>query len=416
MTLSPGHSDRLAAAKLWLISAASRSGPDAPRDLPYLAHALYALIPVPSSDVPTMTCDERWHIYINTDWVETAPIPTIGAELAHLTWHLLHDHAGRAHDLRVDATTAPAWQCAGDAAIEPTLRADSLNPGRLPRAMDLGLPPGRSAEEYYAALSGLPPATGEEGGGQPDQPGCGSGCDGLARGHELPPDFELAEIGPDDARAIRRRVAIDYRDHITRRGTEPGDAWRWTQQILEPTVAWAPLLSSAVRRAIGWTNGNTTYTYTRRSRRQSALPKVVLPGTRRPVPNVALIIDTSGSVDDQLLGRALGEVDGALRGLGVSGSSVTVLACDAAVHTVGRVRKARDTRLAGGGGTDMRAGITAAAELRPRPDVIVVFTDGYTPWPDQAPPGSVVIAALLGRPEHTLPPSPDWARRIECRI
>ncbi len=111
-----------------------------------------------------------------------------------------------------------------------------------------------------------------------------------------------------------------------------------------------------------------------------------------------------------------GEVDGALRGLGVTGSSVTVLACDAAVHTVTRVRKARDTALAGGGGTDMRAGITAAAALRPRPDVIVVFTDGYTPWPDQGPPGSAVVAAVLGRPEHILPPSPDWATRIECRL
>jgi len=167
---------------------------------------------------------------------------------------------------------------------------------------------------------------------------------------------------------------------------------------------------------VAWTNGNTQYTYTRRSRRQSAVPNVLLPGTRRPVPNVALVIDTSGSVDDHLLGRALGEVDGALRGLGVTGSSVTVLACDTAVQSVTRVRNARDTTLAGGGGTDMAAGITAAAALRPRADVIVVFTDGHTPWPHQAPPGQAVIAAILGRPEHTLPPSPDWAKRIECRL
>jgi predicted metal-dependent peptidase len=167
---------------------------------------------------------------------------------------------------------------------------------------------------------------------------------------------------------------------------------------------------------VAWTNGNTHYTYTRRSRRQSALPSVVLPGTRRPVPNVAFVVDTSASVDDLLLGRALGEVDGALRGLGVSGSSVTVLACDAVVQTVERVRSARDARLAGGGGTDMRVGLRAAGELRPRTDVIVVFTDGYTPWPDAAPPGASVIAALLGREGYTMPPTPAWTRRIECRL
>ena len=147
-----------------------------------------------------------------------------------------------------------------------------------------------------------------------------------------------------------------------------------------------------------------------------ALPNVVLPGTRRPVPNVAFVVDTSGSVDDTLLARALGEVDGALRGLGVSGSSVTVLSCDAAVHTVQRVRSARGAKLAGGGGTDMRVGVAAAEELRPRPDVIVVFTDGYTPWPQSAPPGASVIVALLGRGGYTMPPTPPWGRRIECRL
>jgi predicted metal-dependent peptidase len=134
------------------------------------------------------------------------------------------------------------------------------------------------------------------------------------------------------------------------------------------------------------------------------------------VPNVAIVVDTSGSIDDTLLARALGEVDGALRGLGVSDAAVTLLACDAAVQTVERVRSARDARLAGGGGTDMRAGIATASSQRPRPDLIVVFTDGYTPWPDQPPPGSAVIAGILGRPEHVLPPSPGWAHRIECRL
>ncbi len=422
MKLAASDADRLSAAKLWLISPSGERGDGSPRDLPYLAHALYALIPVPSDTVSTMTCDEYWRVYVNPTWLQTAPVPDIAAQLVHLTWHLLHDHAGRARDLRVDAATAADWQQAADAALEPTLRADALAPAGFLTAKDVGLAPDRSAEEYYAGLSRLPMSTGgcgsESAEPQSVSPaiGCGSGCDGLSRSYELPPGLDLGEVGPDAARQIRRRVAIDYRGQRTGRGTERGDAWRWTERILEPKIAWQPLLGTAVRRAVGWTNGNTDYTYSRRSRRQSALPNVVLPGTRRPVPNVALVIDTSGSVDDELLGRALGEVDGALRGLGVTGSSVTVLACDAAVHTVTRVRKARDVTLAGGGGTDLRVGIAAAAALRPRADVVVVFTDGYTPWPHQPPPGSAVIVAMLGRDGDVLPPSPEWAKRIDCRL
>ena len=283
-------------------------------------------------------------------------------------------------------------------------------------ASELGLPGGLSAEEYYATLSRLPASDPSNSSSLAPNAGCGSGCDGIPRTHELPPGLDVGHIDRADAQQIRRLVAIAYREHITQRGDKPGDAWRWSQDILEPKIAWEPLLAAAVRRAVAWTNGNTQHTYTRRSRRQSALPNVVLPGTRRPVPNVAFVIDTSGSVDDTLLARALGEVDGALRGLGVSGSSATVLSCDAAVQTVSRVRSARAAKLAGGGGTDMRVGLVAADQLRPRADVIVVFTDGYTPWPETAPPGASVIVALLGREGYTMPPTPRWARRIECRL
>jgi len=41
--------------------------------------------------------------------------------------------------------------------------------------------------------------------------------------------------------------------------------------------------------------------------------------------------------------------------------------------------RAHDVKLLGGGGTDMGAGLARAAELRPKPDIIVVLTDGTLP-------------------------------------
>lgn len=414
--------NKLAAAKLWLISAAPdhhAGGPaERPRDLPYLAHALYALVPVACPEVSTISGDEHWRAYINPDWLTAAPVPEVAAELAHLVWHLLSDHTERARDQHVDTTTAEQWTQAADATVAHTLATDRLFPPHARPARELGLPPGRSAEEYYASLSRMP-TTPSDGGTHttlPSGAGCGSACDGLRREHELPPDAEAAAVRHEDASQIRRSVAIEYRDHATQRGDKPGDAWRWAEQILEPTVAWESLLAGAVRRAVGWTNGRVEYTHTRPSRRQSAVPRVVLPGMRRPTPNVAIVVDTSGSVDDALLGRALGEVDGALRALGVGDSAVTVYACDAAVHTVAKVRRARDTALAGGGGTDLRVGIRAAAEQRPHADLIVVFTDGYTPWPAEPPAGTAMIAAMLGRDRRHLPPTPGWATRVECLL
>ena len=124
-----------------------------------------------------------------------------------------------------------------------------------------------------------------------------------------------------------------------------------------------------------------------------------------------MVVDTSGSVDDAMLGQALAEVDGALQAGGVRRESVTVLTCDAQVGPAQRVRSAAQVRLAGGGGTDLRVGIDAAAALRPRPQLLVVLTDGRTPWPAAPPSGVRVVVALLERSD-VVPPA--WATVVRA--
>ena len=74
--------------------------------------------------------------------------------------------------------------------------------------------------------------------------------------------------------------------------------------------------------------------------------------------------------------------------------------------------------LLGGGGTDMGEGITQALALRPRPSIIVVLTDGFTPWPAEAPRGAkVVVGVIEGRRGigpwmHRGPAPPSWARVV----
>jgi len=415
--------DRLAAAKLWLVSP--------PADQPYLATALYAIHPVATSDVPTLTADTAWRLYLNPLWLASTPVPLVARQLAHVTWHLLAEHADRAATLDVGRDGAAAWRTATDVTVGEILERSGLADHGLPAAQPLGLRPGRSAEEHFAVLGRLPavpagaapPGHGladgrggaDDGRGSADD-GCGSAADGLGRGYEVPAGADLPRVDALQAGEIRRRVAIEFRRHVTSRGTEPGEALRWVQHLLDPVVPWSQVLGAAVRRAAGWANGVTDYTYSRPSRRQAASPRVVLAATRRPLPRVAVVVDTSASMDDGLLAQALGEVDGAIRGLGVPGGDVTVLACDAAVHAVSTVRRGRDVPLAGGGGTDLREGLAAAASSRPRPDVVVVLTDGYTLWPLHPPRATATVVAVLHRRGDAPPPTPPWATRVECAV
>jgi predicted metal-dependent peptidase len=79
------------------------------------------------------------------------------------------------------------------------------------------------------------------------------------------------------------------------------------------------------------------------------------------------------------------------------------------------VTSAKQVQLAGGGGTDMGAGIAAAASLRPRPSVVIVLTDGFTPWPERPPKGIRVVVGLLVEPDAPMAhlyPAPGWARTV----
>ncbi len=113
-------------------------------------------------------------------------------------------------------------------------------------------------------------------------------------------------------------------------------------------------------------------------------------------------------MSDQMLGQALAEVSGVLRGLGVGRRRLKVVCCDASAYEAQRVLNAHEVRLLGGGDTDMGAGLEAASALPPHPDLVIVLTDGHTPWPPAAPRGVRVIVGLMD-PVGTVP---DWATAI----
>jgi predicted metal-dependent peptidase len=407
----------LGPARLW---AATR--------FPYLATAVFGAQVTAAPGIGTVAVDERWQLRADPELVAGWTSAQFGSVLIHHVNHLLRQHAERAVAGLASTDDSSRWMWAGDAEINDDLIAAGLElPGDPVLPADFGAPDGRLAEEYFGwlcdrpahaaevpsgggAASPTPAAAGEPGdaGGEPARSGqwldCGSGADGEARRW----DGGDGGLEPWEADLLRRQVAQDVMRHAREAGTVPAGLVRWASQVLSPKVNWRRLLAAELRRAVADVAGAVDYSYRRPSRRAAAASGVVLPALRRPVPEVAVVCDTSGSMNDDLLAAALAEVEGLLGSLGLA-RQVRVLACDTAVGPVQRVSSARQVQLTGGGGTDMGAGIAAAYALRPRPAVAVVLTDGYTPWPSQPPKGMRVLAGLLGDGARD---APDWVRAV----
>jgi len=254
----------------------------------------------------------------------------------------------------------------------------------------------------------------------PPPPGyddCGSGAggprrvwEGDASGHDAAGEDD-GSVDAGRAELLRQQTARNVLDHVRSRGSVPGGWERWARATLAPVVDWRRELTSLTRRVTASVAGARDYSYARPSRRASATPAVVLPALRQPrPPRAALVVDTSGSVTEEMLARVHAETAAILRRS--RGTGLQVIACDAAATRARLVRRVQDVVLVGGGGTDLRVGVTAAAALRPAVDLVVVATDGDTPWPERPPrenPGATYVVLLLDGPRDGVPP---WMRTI----
>ena len=125
-------------------------------------------------------------------------------------------------------------------------------------------------------------------------------------------------------------------------------------------------------------------TYARLSRRQSATPDIPRPALVRPdewerTRTFGVVIDTSGSMGRELLGKALGAIASYTVARDVDRARVVF--CDAAAHDAGWLAPddiAGRVRVRGRGGTVLQPGIDLlerAADF-PKTGPILVITDG----------------------------------------
>lgn len=383
------------------------------QEYPYLDTALTSMTLHPVLGLGTVATDVRWRMYYDPERAlgfGEQRIKVLVSDWVHEVMHCLSDHSERWRALNEPASNARIWNLAADVWVNhhvhamdlPLLDTDvTLDSVRDLMDIDMSM---TTEGMYFALLAAAMAPPGRD---------CGSGAGGDTRPWELDQSDGAADgsIGSFEASVIRQATA-----QAVKSWDAPAGLTRWADGVLNPQVDWRRELRSSVARRLAQTAGRTDYTFGHRARRQ--VPGFSLPGMAAlQPPSVAVVIDTSSSMSQELLVQCVAELSSLLRLTGRAQGGLRMLCCDSYATVVQDITSVGQISLTGGGGTDMRVGIAAAAELRPRTDVVIVLTDGYTPWPDSPPlenPGALYVAGVM----HTqvLAAVPSWMKSLHIHV
>lgn len=394
---------KLQAARLWILV-----------NRPYYSRALLACPLIPTTDRPTMSIamDRRWRIYVNPGYVTDRSVERVAVSLIHEINHALRDHHQRGHRT-ASAELFDYWKVACDLEINDDLEDDGLDVEDLLLPDHFGLEPYQSAESYYRQLTHTTPDI-------DGVPQCGPVCSLHPHHGHLDPRGEQG-LSDVERWVIQHATAVliapqhhnnndvDGLDYYRGGWDVPAGLRAWAEHTTAAKADWRQLLARTLRQAVHSGTGASDYTWQRPPRRHDPDDPILRPALASPTPEVTIVLDTSSSMNQQDHTQAFGEIDAILR-TAVPGTALTVLSVDHEVQNTQRVQQASRITPVGGRGTDMAAGIEAAAHTRP--DAIVVLTDGGTDWPPTPPPGAGCVIAALTQNDW-LHRVPRWIRTID---
>lgn len=385
--MSPSREHPAALAKL----AAARARLVLER--PFLGALVLHLPLVPSAACRTVATDGRG-FHFAPAFVERLGFAETQFVLAHEALHCALLHFDRArHRVR------RRWDRACDYAVNQLLADDGMRapPGVLLDPAYRGL----AAEEIYPLLDdaaderplddhwfGASVASPMPARSAGDAETTVPVAPGLLAAHRDGFDEVLARaafVAPEHAPA--GTLAAQWRERLAAAGLEAAAAGRLgtvfrqvLDALVQPRLPWHALLARFLM-----TLAREDYSFQRPSRREG---EAVLPGLASGETNLALALDTSGSIDAHDFGAFVGEID-ALKGQ--IRARVTLLACDTALAPGAPwrfepwERIALPPGLAGGGGTRFTPVFEWLDAEAVRPDALLYFTDALGEFPERAP-------------------------------
>lgn len=338
----------------------------------FYASALLAHPRIETNHIPTAATDS-FKIFWNADFFGRLKVEGIIFVLAHEVLHILLKHK-----LRQGTRLPRMWNCACDYVINRILIEGKV--GEMPTGKEAGLYDkkynGMSEEKIYELLK----KENENRGGSGDGDALG-----LGDGDLLPlPD----EMSAEDRTALSNRIdqtLMTAANMARLAGKLPGEMEKIIDQLINPAVPWYDLMRDYMTRI-----AHDEESWERRNRR---FQHVYLPSRyNNRMAGMTVICDSSGSIGPDDYAKILTEVKAIAEDL--NPEFIRVVWADAKVQSEEMIEPddvGANIRLnpKGGGGTDMRIPLDYVVQYDP--PVVVLITDGYTPWPEVEPPYPLVV-------------------------
>lgn len=334
---------------------------------PFFATLMMSTPMIETRDIPTAATDMA-NLYINPDFIESLDDDLKMFVLGHEVMHIALEHG-----LRLGVRDPRLWNFAGDYAINLMLKEAGFKIWEHCLIDDKY--EGMSADHIYEQLKKNPPQGGGSGDGKPGSGEAGGMIGDIMQPKEMSP-AEEAKL----KRSVQQRVA--QAAQVARMaGKLKGSLERFVNEILDPKVPWSVMLREYMHR-----HCQDDETWSRRNRRF----EVFLP-TRysEKMGEIVLIGDTSGSIGNEELTQYMSEASAIAEE--VSPERIRIVWADA--HVAGEQLFEEGEPIVpkpqGGGGTDMRVPLKHVEQYNP--EVVVLFTDGYTPWPTTEPDFPLIV-------------------------
>lgn len=318
-------------------------------------------------DMPTAATDGR-NFFFNRDFVNRLSDPELDFLVGHEVLHMVFDHMGARGD-----RDPMLYNMAADYNINMTLveqgigtviGEDKLNGGKP--CLDWKYR-GMNSYEIYDDLYdnaevieiGNMDVHLDPNGGDEDGKGSGQGKMTAEERKALADEIKQAVISA--AQAAGNDV--------------PESVKRMIQELVEPKMDWRDLLRTQLESSL-----KSDFTWMRPSKRSG---EVIFPGMNRDEQlKIAVFLDTSGSIGQDMLRDFLSEVQGIMGQY--QDYEITIAQFDTGVYGLDKFtaddgRDMSEYQLEGGGGTDFDVVFKFMEENDITPDQMVMFTDGY-PW------------------------------------